>query len=201
MLFNRKNKKSDNKNPILKAIFGLFAAYQLVSFISIFMSLILLVSTVGGYYYLYHKDKDITNEDNKAKVKGADTCTCSCGCKGDPSKCTCSSGGNTNNNSNNSSTINNGGGSLEFTGSLDKNNLVNQIFFLNKDITTQLGVPIWVPYAITSVETGGSIYKESEMKIRQGSKALDSVTMSNHNGRGSGGAAGWFQIVSNISQC
>lgn len=197
MLFNRKHKKKDNKNPILKTIFGLFAAYQLVSFISIFMSLILLVSTVGGYYYLYHKDKDITNEDNKAKVKGADTCTCSCGCKGDPSKCTCSSRGNSNNSSNNSSTINSGGGSLEFIGSLDKNNLVNQIFFLNKDITTKLGVPIWVPYAITSVETGGSIYKESEMKIRQGSKALDSVTMSNHNGRGSGGAAGWFQIVSN----
>lgn len=197
MLFNRKNKKNDDKNSILKAIFGLFAAYQLVSFISIFMSLILLVSTVGGYYYLYHKDKDVTTEDNKAKVKGANNCTCSCGCKGDPSKCTCSSGGNANNSSNNSSTINNGGGSLEFTGSLDKNNLVNQIFFLNKDITTQLGVPIWVPYAITSVETGGSIYKESEMKIRQGSKALDSVTMSNHNGRGSGGAAGWFQIVSN----
>ena len=60
MLFNRKNKKNDDKNSILKAIFGLFAAYQLASFISIFMSLILLVSTVGGYYYLYHKDKDVT---------------------------------------------------------------------------------------------------------------------------------------------
>lgn len=195
-MFNKRNKGKDTNKSLMKMIFGFFVTSQIISFISIFMAIILLITTVSSYYYISHKDKVPIEEGNKAKVKDGSACTCSCGCKGDPSKCTCSSGGS-GSSSISSSTLNSGGGSLEFTGSLDKNNLVNQIFFLNKDITTQLGVPIWVPYAITSVETGGSIYKEGEMKIRQGSKALDSVTMSNHNGRGSGGAAGWFQIVSN----
>ena len=195
-MFDKRNKGKDTNKSLMKMIFGFFVTSQIISFVCIFMAVILLITTVSSYYYISHKDKVPIEEDNKAKVKDGSACTCSCGCKGDPSKCTCSSGGS-GSSSISSSTLNSGGGSLEFTGTLDKNNLVNQIFFLNKDITTQLGVPIWVPYAITSVETGGSIYKEGEMKIRQGSKALDSVTMSNHNGRGSGGAAGWFQIVSN----
>ena len=83
---------------------------------------------------------------------------------------------------------------------MNKDNLVNQIFFLNKDITATMGVPMWVPYAAVSVETGGSIYIESAMKIRQSSKALDSVTTGAYNGRkgtSGSGAAGWFQIEGN----
>ena len=149
-MFDKRNKGKDTNKSLMKMIFGFFVTSQIISFISIFMAIILLITTVSSYYYISHKDKVPIEEDNKAKVKDGSACTCSCGCKGDPSKCTCSSGGS-GSSSISSSTLNSGGGSLEFTGSLDKNNLVNQIFFLNKDITTQLGVPIWVPYAIPSL--------------------------------------------------
>ena len=197
-MFDKRKKGKDTNKSLMKIILGFFVTSQLISFISIFMAIVLLVSTVSGYYYISHKDKTPIEEDNKAKVKDGNTCTCSCGCKGDPSKCTCSSGGNSSGSSVSSSTLNGGSTSLKFSGSLDKNNVVNQVFFLNKDITAKLDVPIWLPYAVTSVETGGSIFKEGEMGIRQSVKSLDSITMSKHNGRsGEDGAAGWFQIAPN----
>ena len=195
-MFGRKKNENRNKRPY-KNYFWIFLVSQIIPFICIFMAIILLVTTVSGYYYISHKDKVPIEEDNKAKVKDGNTCTCTCGCKNDPSKCTCGSSGGSVSSSNSSSTLSSGSTNLKFTGTLDKNNIVNQIFFLNKDITSKLDIPLWIPYAITSVETSGSIYNTNYMGIRQSSKSLDSITMSKHNDRSSGGAAGWFQIVEN----
>jgi hypothetical protein len=192
-----KNNNKNNKFNFWKFFFGIGFAYNILAFIAVMISIVLLVTTVSSYYYISHKDKELIATDNNAKVKDANLCTCTCGCKDDPSKCTCSSGGGgSSNNSGNLNTV----GELKFTGDLNKDNLVNQIFFLNKDITATMGVPMWVPYAAVSVETGGSIYIESAMKIRQSSKALDSVTTGAYNGRkgtSGSGAAGWFQIEGN----
>ena len=195
-MFGKKKNENRNRRPY-KNYFWIFLVSQIIPFICIFMAVILLVTTVSGYYYISHKDKVPIEEDNKAKVKDGSACTCTCGCKNDPSKCTCGSSGGSVSSSTSSSTLNSGSTNLKFTGTLDKNNIVNQIFFLNKDITSKLDIPLWMPYAITSVETSGSIYNTNYMGIRQGSKSLDSITMSKHNDRSSGGAAGWFQIVEN----
>lgn len=197
-MFGKKNNKN-NKFNFWKFFFGIGFAYNILAFIAVMLSIVLLVTTVSSYYYISHKDKELLATDNNAKVKDANLCTCTCGCKDDPSKCTCSSGGG--NNSTGTGSINTGG-SLKFTGDLNKDDLVNQIFFLTKDITAQMDVPIWVAYATSSVESGGNMYIASTMKIRQGSgvKLLDSVTTGAYNerkGTSGSGAAGWFQIEGN----
>ena len=197
-MFGKKSNKN-NKFNFWKFFFGIGFAYNILAFIAVMLSIVLLVTTVSSYYYISHKDKELLATDNNAKVKDANLCTCTCGCKDDPSKCTCISGGG--NNSTGTGSINTGG-SLKFTGDLNKDDLVNQIFFLTKDITAQMDVPIWVAYATSSVESGGNMYIASTMKIRQGSgvKLLDSVTtgaFSDRNGTSGGGAAGWFQIEGN----
>ena len=155
---------------------------------------ILLAVLVSSFYYVTKKEPVASDSNLEgAKVKDASNCTCDCGCRnGDYSNCKCGGNGT------NITPSGVGGSALEFTGSLDKNSLVNQIFFLSKDVTNELGVPLWVLYAFSSVEVSGCMYNEKTIKVNpNGSKQLDACNLQTMNGRQSNhkdGAAGWFQI-------
>lgn len=178
---------------IFRYLFGVGFLPSVFVFGSMLFTGIIFMTTVSSYYFLNNIDEPNVATESQAKVKEITSkCTCSCGCRlGNYSNCT--SVGSNSVYGNTSLSVS----GLKFSGSLDKSNVVNQIFFLTNDITYKLGVPIWLPYATVSVETGGSIYVSGNLKIRQSSTSLDSITTGGFNGRKAdmnSGAAGWFQV-------
>lgn len=157
----------------------------------------LVVIGVTGYNILMEPDKlPEEEEEDIAKVHrlGYGECECNCVYIGEAGD---TSGGGGTGSVSNSAT---GSGPVTFTGTEDKNDFPNSVFYFNKIVCDELGLPMWTLYAVNSGETGGSAYKSGAVTWNgnyngiDGSVALRFGNESAVRPSKNEGAAGFFQV-------
>lgn len=161
----------------------------------------LVVIGVTGYNILMEPDKILGEEEEDiAKVHrlGYGECECNCVYIGEAGDTSGTGGGTSNGGGGNSSATS--GGAVTFTGTEDKNDFTNCVFYFNKIVCDELGLPMWTLYAVNSGETGGSAYITGGVTWNgayngmDGSVALRFGSESAVRPSKKSGAAGFFQV-------